>query len=51
MVFPIVLGKGKRLFGETREMKNLELVDSKSFEDGVFILTYRPSRNGAVTAD
>jgi dihydrofolate reductase len=50
MVFPIVLGKGKRLFGETREMKNLELVDSKSSEDGVFVLTYRPPSNGAVTS-
>jgi dihydrofolate reductase len=40
MVFPLVLGKGKRLFGDTSEKKQLELVDSKPLEDGVFILTY-----------
>jgi dihydrofolate reductase len=50
MVFPIVLGKGKRLFGDTSEMKSLELVDSKPLEDGVFLLTYRPSQNGSATA-
>jgi dihydrofolate reductase len=50
MVFPIVLGKGKRLFGETSETKRLDLVDSKPLEDGVFILTYRPSRNGGASA-
>ena len=47
MVFPIVLGKGKRLFGETSEKKALELVDSAALEDGVFLLTYRPSSDGA----
>ena len=47
MVFPLVLGKGKRLFGDTSETKRLELVDSTGLEDGVFILTYRPSGNGA----
>jgi dihydrofolate reductase len=40
MVFPIVLGKGKRLFGETSEKKQLAHVDSKTLEDGVMILTY-----------
>lgn len=47
MVFPLVLGKGKRLFGDTSETKSLELVDVKTLEDGVFILTYRPPQNGA----
>jgi dihydrofolate reductase len=47
MVFPIVLGKGKRLFGDTSETKSLELVDSTPLEDGVFLLTYRPSQNGS----
>ena len=50
MLFPVVLGKGKRLFGETSEQKHLDLVDSKALDDGVFILTYRPSRNGAASA-
>jgi hypothetical protein len=46
----VVLGKRKRLFGETSEQKHLDLVDSKALDDGVFILTYRPSRNGAASA-
>ena len=41
MVFPIVLGSGKRLFGETSDKKNLRLTDSKVVGDGVAILTYQ----------
>lgn len=41
MVFPVVLGKGKRLFGDTTDKKSLHLVDSKVVGDGVLILTYR----------
>ena len=44
MVFPVVLGSGKRLFGETTQKKPLELVDSKIVGDGVAILVYRPGR-------
>jgi dihydrofolate reductase len=40
MVFPVVLGTGKRLFGETTDKKPLQLVDSKVVGDGVMILTY-----------
>lgn len=41
MVFPIVLGAGKRLFGETTDRKRLKLRDSKTVgSDGVTILTY-----------
>jgi dihydrofolate reductase len=40
MVFPVVLGSGKRLFGETAEKKPLKLVDSKTVGDGVAILIY-----------
>jgi dihydrofolate reductase len=43
MVFPVVLGTGKRLFGETSDKKPLGLVDSKTVGDGVAILTYEPS--------
>jgi dihydrofolate reductase len=46
MVFPVVLGKGTRLFGETSALKQLELVDSTLLQDGVFVLTYRPAANG-----
>jgi dihydrofolate reductase len=40
MVFPVVLGTGKRLFGDPGEKKKLRLVDSKVVGDGVVILTY-----------
>jgi dihydrofolate reductase len=44
MVYPVVLGSGKRLFGETSGKKPLQLVDTKSVGDGVLILTYVTSR-------
>jgi dihydrofolate reductase len=47
MVFPVVLGGGKRLFDETSEKKPLRLVDSKVVGDGVAILVYEPAREGA----
>jgi dihydrofolate reductase len=40
MVFPVVLGSGKRLFGETNDKKSLRLADSKIVGDGVAILVY-----------
>jgi dihydrofolate reductase len=40
MVFPVVLGSGKRLFGETQDMKRMQLADSKVVGDGIAILTY-----------
>ena len=43
MVFPVVLGTGKRLFGETTDKKRLRLVDSKIVGDGVAILVYQPA--------
>jgi dihydrofolate reductase len=43
MVFPLVLGSGKRLFGETSDKKPLRLVDSKVVGDGVSILIYEPA--------
>jgi dihydrofolate reductase len=43
MVFPVVLGKGKRLFGETSDKKSLRLADSKMVGDGVAILVYEPA--------
>ena len=47
MVFPVVLGSGKRLFSKTSDKKRLRLVDSKMVGDGVAILTYSPARDGA----
>jgi dihydrofolate reductase len=44
MVFPIVLGSGKRLFGESDDATTLKLTDSKTLESGTVILTYEPAR-------
>jgi dihydrofolate reductase len=49
MVFPVVLGSGKRLFGDTSEKKRLRLTDSKTVGDGVSILVYEPVRDAAET--
>jgi dihydrofolate reductase len=43
MVYPVVLGTGKRLFGDTSDKKPLRLVDSKTVGDGVAILVYQPA--------
>ena len=40
MVFPVVLGAGKRLFGATDDTKPLRLSGSRVVGDGVAILTY-----------
>jgi dihydrofolate reductase len=44
MVFPVVLGSGRRLFPESPNKTTLELVDSKAFDTGVQVHTYRPAR-------
>jgi dihydrofolate reductase len=41
MVFPIVLGSGKRLFTETSETTRLVLTESRTAGDGILLLTYR----------
>jgi dihydrofolate reductase len=51
MVFPVVLGSGKRLFGETTGKKPLRLSDSKMVGDGVAILVYEPAGNEAKGSD
>ena len=44
MVFPIILGAGKRLFpSQMSTAATLTLVDSKTDRDGVLLLTYHPA--------
>jgi dihydrofolate reductase len=43
MVFPVILGSGKRLFADTTDMKTLKLAESKTVGDGVLILVYKPA--------
>jgi hypothetical protein len=40
VVFPVVLGAGERLFGETGENKPMRLVSTKTIGDGLAFLTY-----------
>jgi dihydrofolate reductase len=47
MLFPVVLGRGKRLFGETSDKKTLQLAESRTVGDGVLILIYRPKGQAA----
>jgi dihydrofolate reductase len=39
-VYPVVLGAGEHLFGETSDKKPLRLVDTKTVGDGLVFLTY-----------
>jgi dihydrofolate reductase len=43
MVFPVVLGTGMKLFGDTRDLKKLRLTSSQVVGDGVAILVYEPA--------
>ena len=40
VVFPVVLGAGERLFGETTAKKPMRLVESRTIGDGLAFLTY-----------
>jgi dihydrofolate reductase len=43
MVFPIVVGSGKRLFWDGSDTKVLRLVETKSCGSGIVALTYQPA--------
>jgi len=45
VVFPVVLGAGERLFGETSDKKPMRLVDAKTVGGGLAFLTYQPVRD------
>jgi len=40
VVFPVVLGAGERLFGETSDMKPMRLVGTRTIGDGLTFLNY-----------
>ena len=46
MVFPLVLGSGKRIFRDGSEKKTLKLVETKTFASGVVVLSYKPEAKG-----
>jgi dihydrofolate reductase len=45
VMYPVVLGAGLRLFGETSDKKPMRLADVKTIGDGLVHLTYRPIRD------
>ncbi len=47
MVFPVVVGGGKRLFEGASDEKALKLVETKTFASGAVVLSYGPAGNGA----
>jgi dihydrofolate reductase len=40
MIYPVVLGAGEHLFGETSDMKPMRLLDTRPVGDGLVLLTY-----------
>src|SRR3989454_6431485 len=44
-IFPVVLGAGERLFGETSDKKPMRLVETQTLDDGIAFLTYEPVRD------
>jgi len=42
-VYPVVLGHGRRLFGDATGVPGLKLVDAQWFNSGIVLLRYRPS--------
>jgi dihydrofolate reductase len=47
MVYPVVLGAGERLFGETTNPKPMRLVNTRIVDDGLAYLIYEPDRDGS----
>jgi dihydrofolate reductase len=43
MIFPVVLGSGKRLFPDSEDKTPLKLVDTQAFPTGVVVHTYHPA--------
>jgi hypothetical protein len=44
-LYPVVLGRGERLFGELSDKKPLRLVDTATVGDGIVIHTYELVRH------
>jgi dihydrofolate reductase len=45
MIYPVVLGSGKRLFGDGVGKKVLKLTDTNTFSSGVIVQTYQPAKD------
>jgi dihydrofolate reductase len=49
MVYPLVLGSGRRLFDEESAPTGLRLVDSRAYDGGVAVLAYVPAGGAAAS--
>jgi dihydrofolate reductase len=45
MIYPVVLGAGERLFGETSDKKSLRLISTRTVGNDLAYLTYQPVRD------
>jgi dihydrofolate reductase len=45
MIYPVVLGAGERLFGETSDKKPMRLIDVKTIANDLAYLIYEPVRD------
>jgi dihydrofolate reductase len=45
MIYPVVLGAGERLFGETSDQKPLHLISTRTVGNDLAYLTYQPVRD------
>ena len=41
-VYPVVLGRGRRLFQDATDVPRLELVETRPFASGIVLMRYRP---------
>jgi dihydrofolate reductase len=46
-VYPVVVGRGRRLFEDAKNVPKLQLIAAKSYRSGVVLLTYRPTQKRA----
>jgi dihydrofolate reductase len=51
MIYPVVLGTGERLFGETSDKKPMRLVGNKTIAGDLVFLTYEPIRKAERASD
>ena len=45
MIYPVVLGTGARLFGETTDTKPLRLIGNRTVDGDLAYLTYQPAQD------
>jgi dihydrofolate reductase len=45
-VYPVVLGRGRRLFADATNVPRLDLADARRFSSGIVLLRYRPRAAG-----